>query len=188
MSRGFFDWVPENIGYKYLRMAVSVEIDFNKLAPQMRKKLRIAIETGILPSYSGQLAAIYRTVAYHYEWGRPHLWTTSQYAGCRFYVPRQLFNEKIAPYLVMLCNDDQTPRHVGNMRTGYGTIGKVEGPDSLRAWQARAAHVKATGKMPTPDAIVETLVDNDQRPRQEVDEVLDLIDQRSKGYYKTLIS
>lgn len=182
MSRGYFDWVPKEIGIPHLRMAVSIEINFDKLGQVMRKKLHKAVETGILPSYSGQLAALYRTIAIHYGWPRAHMWTKSGYFGCRFYVPRAVFEKEIAPYLAMLCTSHQRPVYITNV----GFITAIGGP-TLKHHE-RVEIVSSMGKFATPTSVVDSVIKHDVRNKDQVQQVLDWIDNRSSGYFKQLIS
>lgn len=186
MSLGFFDWAPESIGTPFVRMAVTVEINFAKLSAPMRKKLRKAVETGVLESYGGKMAAIYRTAAVHYGWNKPHLWTRSGWAGCRFYVTEIDFNQHIAPFLAVLAEGEQTPIYVKDTHWGhYGTLGKKVKRRSGE-YYSQYHREGMTGKV-TPNAVVDKLVELDQRNPDDVAELLEAIDNRSTIRFNRLI-
>jgi hypothetical protein len=193
MSRGYFDWVPEATGQGFLRIAVQMEIDSSKLKTGMRKALRKALDTGILPSYSGHLAALYRTIGAHYGWDnkKTHMWTNSCVIGCRFYVSEQVFDTKIAPFLAVLAPKDIGPRY--DPYEGFGTLAKSIGPNPSaaekyrkRIWAASDDR-RMVGKV-TPDNIIAVLKEYDHRPAEQVQEVLELLDQRERIYCKQLIN
>ena len=182
MSRGFFDWVPESIGLPFVRMAVSIEINPAMLTIHMRSKLIRAIESGILPSYSGQLAAIYRTFAAHYKWPEPHLWTRSEYGGCKFFVRKSDWTTHIAPFIAVLAPAGYGPRYEEGPtswgREAYGTLAKAD-----LKWP-----VLAEAKGATPDAIVDAIKKLDTRDQSEVAAVLEALHNNTPIHVKKLIS
>jgi len=163
-NKGYFEWAPSDIDIPYLRMAVGVNIETGYIKSQMRRKLIEAVKTGVLPTYSGQLAALYRTIAYQYKWPDPHLWTKSWWVGCRFYVSREVFYNKIAPFLALLCGDNEGPRYFSH--NGFGTTRQT----GINQKERKLATTNTV-----PDSIFKALAEEDTRDPADVASVLDTI-------------
>lgn len=174
-NSGYFDWFPLETHEPYLSADVTISIDFSQVTTRTRNALRKAINSGMLASYGGVVAAMYRTISTHHQWCEPHLWSKSSYVGCKFFVTEDQWNAHIAPYLAVLAPNNvalsykQMP---STNRSNYGTLETIRHSEG-RGWSPRSNAL--VNKTP-PDILYTQVKMLDTRDRTTVDAVLDAID------------